>query len=486
MRSTVDEMVGVAMFTLGEQARKGCGAAEMCLLRRVLLRILETAAPTNTDQPSPAAPPPPASAARTPKKGAPATTPKGRAAAKRAADAEVDEDEDDEDDEVEEEEDVLLRSPPRPKGRPAKRSSAAAAAAASTPAHAEAAAAQEAAAAAAAAASVVGAEDETMDAGGGARVVTLSVSERRVVEARCRALCGLLVQRIVRLRPKRASSDSDEADDRPTQAAVLAERLEALLGATAALLSFVQTLPQLVWSIQNVTRLMDREAVDAQALEELVGCPTRMSGLRMRILIQSALLADAVIATAPPKMLVQEASCTLQRHLAASANRVRHQGALNALIKCLCTLSSTGLATGGVPYVAFMSFCKYVEFVTHFTKHRSQRRSLLPFIPSALLGTGALCRYLDWKAALSALTLTQAPDRSAAEKLARFEKLHKEMVSICVGVLADDADERVRRCAMQCLGGMLVHTPTLLLQEDTSKLVRRALSPHADASSQVF
>ena len=315
--------------------------------------------------------------------------------------------------------------------------------------------------------------------------MTLSVSERRVVEARCRALCGLLVQRIVRLRPKRASSDSDEADDRPTQASVLAERLEALLGATAALLSFVQTLPQLVWSIQNVTRVMDREAVDAQALEELVGCPTRMSGLRMRILIQSALLADAVIATAPPKMLLQEASCTLQRHLAASANRVRHQGALNALIKCLCTLSSTGLATGGVPYVAFMSFCKYVEFVTHFTKHRSQRRSLLPFIPSALLGTGALCRYLDWKAALSALTCTQAPDRSAAEKLARFEKLHKEMVSICVGVLADDADERVRRCAMQCLGGMLVHTPTLLLQEDTSKLVRRALSPHADASSQV-
>jgi len=411
-KGVLDEMVTVSMYTIMEQARKGPGGSnstsEMCLLRRVLLRALETGSNV-ADVPA----------------ASPAT--KGQSTAKTAA--------------------------------------AAGSATAVAP------------------VVVVGAEDETMDAGGAASVVVLSDGERRLVEQRCRAVCAQLVMRVVRLRPKRASSDSDEADDRPTDGKVLTERLEQLLGATAALLSFVESLPHMTWTVPMISKLIEPASLDEKALEELVGGGSGSShfyGLRMRIVAQSALLADAVITTAPSEALEREVlpiANELQKHLAAAANRLRSSVAVHAVIKCLCTLSTKVLPAEGVPHIAFMSFCKYVEFVAKFAKQRSQRH--LPFVSNALLGTGALCRYMDWKTTLGAFK-----DSQAAARMRMFDKYHGQMVEMCVGVLAHDEQEGVRRCALQCLGGMLVHSPTLLLQEATSKLVKSALKGETDATAQ--
>ena len=418
-KGVLDEMVTVSMYTIMEQARKGPGGSnstsEMCLLRRVLLRALETGSNV-ADVPA----------------ASPAT--KGQSTAKTAA--------------------------------------AAGSATAVAP------------------VVVVGAEDETMDAGGAASVVVLSDGERRLVEQRCRAVCAQLVMRVVRLRPKRASSDSDEADDRPTDGKVLTQRLERveqrleqLLGATAALLSFVESLPHMTWTVPMISKLIEPASLDEKALEELVGGGSGSShfyGLRMRIVAQSALLADAVITTAPSEALEREVlpiANELQKHLAAAANRLRSSVAVHAVIKCLCTLSTKVLPAEGVPHIAFMSFCKYVEFVAKFAKQRSQRH--LPFVSNALLGTGALCRYIDWKSTLGALK-----DSQAAARMRMFDTYHGQMVEMCVGVLAHDEQEGVRRCALQCLGGMLVHSPTLLLQEATSKLVKSALKGETDATAQ--
>jgi hypothetical protein len=406
-REVVDEMVMVAMSAIRVSAAGSMAGSELCLLRRVLLRILENGG-ADVDPPT-----------------------------------------------------------PKPNGKASKGAS------------------QEPVNAPSAPVIVIGAEDETMDAGGAASVVVLGESERRVVEQRCRSVCVLLVQRIVRLRPKRASSDSDEADDRHADSKVLQERLEGLLGATAALLSMFQSLPHLAWSIPNVTKLIDTESVDAQALEELVGGGSMLYGLRMRIVAQSALLADAVISIVPAAELQSKLSPvagTLEKHLAAAANRVQNHGALNAVTKCLCTLSMTTLPLTGAPLVAYMSLCKKVEFVVKFSKQRSQR--LLPFVSSALLGAGALCRYLDWKVVLGSLRDKEPEDAQAAARLGKFEMYHVQLVRMCVVVLANDPDERVRRCAMQCLGGLLVHTPSLLLQESTSTLVKRALRGETDATSR--
>ena len=406
----VDEMVMVAMSTIRASAAGSMAGSELCLLRRVLLRVLDN----------------------------------GGA-------------------------DVIVDPPtPKPKGKASKGGAS-----------------QEPLNAPSAPVIVIGAEDETMDAGGAASVVVLGESERRVVEQRCRSVCALLVQRIVRLRPKRASSDSDEADDRHADSKVLQERLECLLGATAALLSMFQSLPHLAWSIPNVTKLIDTESVDAQALEELVGGGSTLYGLRMRIVAQSALLADAVIAIVPAAELQSKLSPVagnLEKHLAAAANRVQNHGALNAVTKCLCTLSMTTLPLTGAPLVAYRSLCKKVEFVVKFSTQRSQR--LLPFVSSALLGAGALCRYLDWKVVLRSLKDKEPEDAQAAARLGKFEMYHMQLVRMCVVVLANDPDERVRRCAMQCLGGLLVHTPSLLLQESTSTLVKRALRGETDATSR--
>ena len=406
----VDEMVMVAMSTIRASAAGSMAGSELCLLRRVLLRVLDN----------------------------------GGA-------------------------DVIVDPPtPKPKGKASKGGAS-----------------QEPVNAPSAPVIVIGAEDETMDAGGAASVVVLGESERRVVEQRCRSVCALLVQRIVRLRPKRASSDSDEADDRHADSKVLQERLECLLGATAALLSMFQSLPHLAWSIPNVTKLIDTESVDAQALEELVGGGSTLYGLRMRIVAQSALLADAVIAIVPAAELQSKLSPVagnLEKHLAAAANRVQNHGALNAVTKCLCTLSMTTLPLTGAPLVAYRSLCKKVEFVVKFSTQRSQR--LLPFVSSALLGAGALCRYLDWKVVLRSLKDKEPEDAQAAARLGKFEMYHMQLVRMCVVVLANDPDERVRRCAMQCLGGLLVHTPSLLLQESTSTLVKRALRGETDATSR--
>jgi hypothetical protein len=445
MKGVVDEMVAVAMFTITEHARKGLSgtsAGDMCLLRRVLIRALDA--------------------------GEGSAGSGGAGAGGMRAD------------------DAATPSKGKSSKRGAKEGAAGGVAdAAAAP------------AAAAAAAAAIGAEDETMDAGGAAHVVVVSESERIVVEQQCRAACALLAVRIVQLRPKRASTDSDEAGDRPSDASVISGRLERLLGATAALLSFVQTLPHLVWSIPNVIALIETEAVDVQALEELVGDGSRFYGLRMRVVAQAALLAEAVIAAAPPSQLkkaILPLRSALERHLAATANRVRHHGALNAVIKCLCTLSTTVLPHVGLPEVALLSLSKYVDFLAKFAKQRSQR--LLPFVSSALLGAGAYCRFLDWKSLLTGLKdgkhgggaragkENSDGQASPAAALARFERHHARTVQMCVGVLADDPDERVRRCAMQCLGGMLVHSPTLLLQEQTSRLVKRALRGEIDAASQ--
>ena len=424
IKTFVDEMVAVAMHTITEQARKGANtsAGEICLLRRVLLRVLDNGKGSGVEA---------GAAAAIPAKG---KSPKGKGATEKLADA----------------------AAAQPSAHPAV---------------------------------LIGAEDETMDAGGAAQVIILSESERHIVEQRCRAVCGILVTRIVQLRPRRASANSDDGDDDgPADGKVLTDRLERLLGATATLLSFVQTLPRLVWTIPNVTKLIDTESVDAQALEELVGDSTRLYGLRMRVVAQAALLADAVIATAPALQIERELipiTSTLERHLATSANRVRHHAALNAVIRCLCTLSMTVLPRVGVPEVALLAFCKYVDFLAKFTKQRSQR--LLPYVSSALLGAGAYCRFLDWKGLFASLkdgNGGQQGDENAAVGLGRFERYHARMVQMCVAVLAKDPDERVRRCAMQCLGGMLVHSPTLLLQEETSSLVKRALRGETDAASQ--
>ncbi|MFN9898763.1 MAG: hypothetical protein ACK55Z_08230, partial [bacterium] len=107
--------------------------------------------------------------------------------------------------------------------------------------------------------------------------------------------------------------------------------------------------------------------------------------------------------------------------------------------------------------MAYRSLCKKVEFVVKFSTQRSQR--LLPFVSSALLGAGALCRYLDWKVVLRSLKDKEPEDAQAAARLGKFEMYHMQLVRMCVVVLANDPDERVRRCAMQCLGGLLVHTP---------------------------
>jgi hypothetical protein len=413
-KEVVDEIVMVAMSTIRASAVGSTAGSELCLLRRVLLRILDNGgADAIADPPTP--------------------KPKGKSSKGAGSQAPSD-------------------APTRSTATPVI---------------------------------VIGAEDETMDAGGAASVVVLVDNERRVVEQRCRSVCALLAQRIVRLRPKRSSSDSDEADDRPADGKVLQERLEGLLGATAALLSMFQSLPHLAWSIPNVTKLIDTESVDAQALEELVGGGSRFHGLRMRIVAQSALLADAVIALVPAAELQSKLSPvagTLEKHLAAAANRVQNHGALNAVTKCLCTLSMTTLPLTGAPQVAYMSLCKKVEFVEKFSKQRSQR--LLPFVSSALLGAGALCRYLDWKGVLGSLKDKEPADAQAAARLSRFERCHMQLVQICVVGLANDPDERVRRCAMQCLGGLLVHTPTLLLQESTSTLVKRALRGETDATSR--
>jgi hypothetical protein len=62
----------------------------------------------------------------------------------------------------------------------------------------------------------------------------------------------------------------------------------------------LQTIPSLAWSIPNVTTLIDAELAETQPLEHIVGDASRYYGLRMRIIAQSALLADALIAAAPP------------------------------------------------------------------------------------------------------------------------------------------------------------------------------------------
>ena len=446
----VDEIEVVVMHTVREQAGKGASSAaghDMCLLRRCLLRIFakEEAAPKS------------AAGAAPEKNGAGA---KGKS----------------------------------PAGRGKGRGGAGGAGAESSV--------------------MIGAEDETMDAGGAAAVQVLAGGEREVCEARCRAVSGALLARVLQQHPAcaaAAAADSDaEAGEgrggnatpplrltpplqptpplRPTPplggaGGDVVARLERVLAALAALLSFAQALPQMVWGIPGVAGLLRAEMIDPLPLEkavEEVGEAGQMTGLRMQILAHTALLLEAVIAFAPPAALkeaVLPGSDALQRQLAKAANRVCHQGALHALVKCLCTLA-TRAKDVTVPLLALH---KYVDVAASFAATRSAR--LRPFVSSALLGAGALCRFVDWGSLLAAPDAA-ATAAAAAARLQQFRRGHARLVQVCVGSLAGDADERIGRCAMQCLGGLLVFTPTLLLDAGVEALVKRSLSREMDSAAQ--
>lgn len=193
---------------------------------------------------------------------------------------------------------------------------------------------------------------------------------------------------------------------------------------------------------------------------------------RCRVLAASVQVMRLVLLEAAQGggVVTPEVAGTLQRKLSELANRVPEPKALERCVECMCACSKSALAGGEVPAKMII---KYVQFIEGYVKERKEAN--LRFVMTSLLSAGAVTQHLDFADALP----TTSPLLAAC-------KAHQaRLVKVCVDHLAEDSDERLRRCAFQCLGGLMVSDPTLLLQKKVSKLVTTALGASGDPSSQL-